>query len=108
MYHLDVRVVSIEWAWVQRGAVPPLIDMLGAEDVQLKEMAAFALGRLAQNGDNQAGIVQVRRTLVSELDLILIEALPILLSRRKTKAIRRGTEFMLPHLLIGISCGKMK
>ena len=45
---------------VQRGAVPPLIDMLGHTDVQLKEMAAFALGRLAQNPDNQAGIVQVR------------------------------------------------
>ncbi len=33
---------------VQRGAVPPLIRCW-AEDVQLKEMAAFALGRLAQN-----------------------------------------------------------
>lgn len=44
---------------VQRGAVPPLIDMLRLDDVQLKEMAAFALGRLAQNSDNQAGIVQV-------------------------------------------------
>ena len=44
---------------VQRGAVPPLITMLGSSDVQLKEMAAFALGRLAQNVDNQAGIVQV-------------------------------------------------
>ncbi len=45
---------------MQRGAVPPLIEMLGSSDVQLKEMAAFALGRLAQNSDNQAGIVQVR------------------------------------------------
>ena len=45
---------------VQRGAVPPLITMLGQTDVQLKEMGAFALGRLAQNADNQAGIVQVR------------------------------------------------
>ena len=44
---------------VQRGAAPPLIEMLRADDVQLKEMAAFALGRLAQNSDNQAGIVQV-------------------------------------------------
>ena len=43
---------------VQRGAVRPLITMLGADDAQLKEMAAFALGRLAQNGDNQAGIRQ--------------------------------------------------
>jgi Armadillo/beta-catenin-like repeat len=46
---------------VQRGAVPPLIAMLSAGDAQLKEMAAFALGRLAQNADNQAGIIQVRR-----------------------------------------------
>lgn len=46
-------------ACAQRGAVPPLIAMLGQGDVQLKEMAAFALGRLAQNADNQAGIVQV-------------------------------------------------
>lgn len=45
---------------MQRGAVPPLIAMLGQSDVQLKEMGAFALGRLAQNADNQAGIVQVR------------------------------------------------
>ena len=48
---------------VQRGAVPPLITMLGHPDVQLKEMAAFALGRLAQNQDNQAGIVQARAPL---------------------------------------------
>lgn len=33
---------------VQRGAVRPLIDMLQSTDSQLKEMAAFALGRLAQ------------------------------------------------------------
>ena len=33
---------------VQRGAVRPLIKMLDAPDPQLKEMAAFALGRLAQ------------------------------------------------------------
>jgi len=33
---------------VQRGAVPPLIEMLQSPDTQLKEMAAFALGRLAQ------------------------------------------------------------
>ena len=42
---------------VQRGAVPPLIEMLSSADAQLKEMAAFALGRLAQNSDNQAGVV---------------------------------------------------
>lgn len=41
---------------VQRGAVPPLIAMLKASDRPLKEMAAFALGRLAQTNDNQAGI----------------------------------------------------
>ena len=40
---------------VQRGAVPPLIDMLANDDNQLREMAAFALGRLAQNADNQVG-----------------------------------------------------
>lgn len=42
---------------VQRGAVPPLIEMLKNDDPQLREMAAFALGRLAQHYDNQAGIV---------------------------------------------------
>mmetsp|Transcript_4496 Transcript_4496/g.9672 ORF Transcript_4496/g.9672 Transcript_4496/m.9672 type:complete len:723 (-) Transcript_4496:189-2357(-) len=42
----------------QRGAVAPLIQMLSNDDTSLKEMAAFALGRLAQNSDNQAGIVQ--------------------------------------------------
>ena len=51
---------SLQARIVQRGAVPPLIMMLGQTDVQLKEMGAFALGRLAQNADNQAGIVQVR------------------------------------------------
>jgi hypothetical protein len=45
---------------VQRGGVPPLIRMLSSTDLALKEMAAFALGRLAQNTHNQAGIVQVR------------------------------------------------
>jgi hypothetical protein len=34
--------------------------MLSSTDLALKEMAAFALGRLAQNTHNQAGIVQVR------------------------------------------------
>lgn len=32
----------------QRGAIPPLIEMLQSSDTQLKEMSAFALGRLAQ------------------------------------------------------------
>ncbi|KAK9137279.1 hypothetical protein Sjap_007873 [Stephania japonica] len=41
---------------VQRGAVPPLIEMLQSPDVQLREMSAFALGRLAQDTHNQAGI----------------------------------------------------
>ena len=41
---------------MQRGAVPPLINMLKTNDRALREMAAFALGRLAQNTDNQAGI----------------------------------------------------
>lgn len=44
---------------VQRGAVPPLVEMLKIDDRQLREMAAFAIGRVAQNEDNQAGIVQV-------------------------------------------------
>ncbi|KAK6239205.1 hypothetical protein QUC31_004674 [Theobroma cacao] len=43
---------------VQRGAIPPLIEMLQSSDVQLQEMSAFALGRLAQDTHNQAGIVQ--------------------------------------------------
>lgn len=33
---------------VQRGAVGPLIEMLQSSDSQLREMSAFALGRLAQ------------------------------------------------------------
>ncbi|XP_059632536.1 ARM REPEAT PROTEIN INTERACTING WITH ABF2 [Cornus florida] len=41
---------------VQRGAVLPLIEMLQSPDVQLREMSAFALGRLAQDTHNQAGI----------------------------------------------------
>ncbi|GAA0161388.1 hypothetical protein LIER_17716 [Lithospermum erythrorhizon] len=41
---------------VQRGAVQPLIEMLQSPDLQLKEMSAFALGRLAQDAHNQAGI----------------------------------------------------
>ncbi|XP_062108399.1 ARM REPEAT PROTEIN INTERACTING WITH ABF2-like [Humulus lupulus] len=41
---------------VQRGAVGPLIEMLQSPDVQLREMSAFALGRLAQDTHNQAGI----------------------------------------------------
>jgi HEAT repeat protein len=33
---------------VQRGAIQPLIRMFRASDPRLREMAAFALGRLAQ------------------------------------------------------------
>ena len=33
---------------MQRGVVQPLINMLQAPDMQLREMSAFALGRLAQ------------------------------------------------------------
>jgi hypothetical protein len=43
--------------------------MLHSTEPQLKEMAAFALGRLAQNSDNQAGIVQ-SGGLVPLLDLL--------------------------------------
>ncbi|KAG6382957.1 hypothetical protein SASPL_157310 [Salvia splendens] len=39
---------------VQRGAVPPLIEMLQSSDAQLMEMSAFSLGRLAQDPHNQA------------------------------------------------------
>ncbi|KAK4257923.1 hypothetical protein QN277_007447 [Acacia crassicarpa] len=42
--------------FVQRGAVPYLIEMLQSDDVELKEMSAFALGRLAQEINNQADI----------------------------------------------------
>ena len=41
---------------VQRGAIAPLVEMLKNPDPGLREMAAFALGRLAQNADNQIGI----------------------------------------------------
>ena len=63
---------------VQRGAVPPLITMLGQTDVQLKEMGAFALGRLAQNADNQAGIVQVRSAagVITALQIVYAGYLP--------------------------------
>ncbi|GFP92288.1 arm repeat protein interacting with abf2 [Phtheirospermum japonicum] len=41
---------------VQRGALQPLLEMLQSPDTQLMEMSAFALGRLAQDTHNQAGI----------------------------------------------------
>ncbi|CAJ2633135.1 ARM REPEAT PROTEIN INTERACTING WITH ABF2-like [Trifolium pratense] len=40
----------------QRGAIKPLIDMLESSDLQLREMSTFALGRLARDSHNQAGI----------------------------------------------------
>ncbi|CAI8614194.1 unnamed protein product [Vicia faba] len=40
----------------QRGAIIPLIKMLKSPDLQLREMSTFALGRLAQDSHNQAGI----------------------------------------------------
>ncbi|XP_058748627.1 ARM REPEAT PROTEIN INTERACTING WITH ABF2-like isoform X2 [Vicia villosa] len=40
----------------QRGAINPLIKMLKSPDLQLREMSTFALGRLAQDSHNQAGI----------------------------------------------------
>ncbi|MED6106816.1 hypothetical protein PIB30_007842 [Stylosanthes scabra] len=40
----------------QRGAIQPLVGMLKSSDSQLKQMSAFALGRLAQDSHNQAGI----------------------------------------------------
>jgi hypothetical protein len=42
---------------VQRGTVRPLITMLEATDPQLPEMAAFALGRLAQVLTTAAALV---------------------------------------------------
>jgi hypothetical protein len=50
---------------VQRGAVRPLIRMLEATDPQLREMAAFALGRLAQ-------VLTTAAALVSELAEFLV------------------------------------
>ncbi len=52
---------------MQRGAVPALVRMLGMPDVSLKEMAAFALGRLAQNVDNQVRRVRAGRALPHSL-----------------------------------------
>ncbi len=43
-----VRHMNLHIYEPQRGAVQPLIRMLEASDPQLREMAAFALGRLAQ------------------------------------------------------------
>lgn len=55
--HLQVPTDDYRVKIVQRGAVPPLVHMLKTQDRSLREMAAFALGRLAQNQDNQAGIL---------------------------------------------------
>lgn len=43
-----LNIITLQVHIVQRGAVRPLIEMLQSPDVQLKEMSAFALGRLAQ------------------------------------------------------------
>lgn len=45
---LTERIEHLQIHIVQRGAVRPLIEMLQSPDVQLREMSAFALGRLAQ------------------------------------------------------------
>ena len=43
-----IDIFDLQVHIVQRGAVRPLIEMLQSSDVQLREMSAFALGRLAQ------------------------------------------------------------
>jgi hypothetical protein len=43
-----IRMRFMQMHIVQRGAVQPLIEMLQSPDTQLREMSAFALGRLAQ------------------------------------------------------------
>ncbi|CAH2072881.1 unnamed protein product [Thlaspi arvense] len=53
----------------QRGAITPLIKMLQSSDEQVMEMSAFALGRLAQDIHNQAGIGQ-REGIISLLNLL--------------------------------------
>ncbi|KAJ4877746.1 hypothetical protein Rs2_42764 [Raphanus sativus] len=53
----------------QRGAITPLIKMLQSSDEQVMEMSAFALGRLAQDTHNQAGIGQ-RGGIISLLNLL--------------------------------------
>ncbi|KAF2580061.1 hypothetical protein F2Q68_00004090 [Brassica cretica] len=53
----------------QRGAITPLIKMLESSDEQVVEMSAFALGRLAQDTHNQAGIGQ-RGGIISLLNLL--------------------------------------
>ncbi|KAL1199099.1 hypothetical protein V5N11_014599 [Cardamine amara subsp. amara] len=53
----------------QRGAITPLIKMLQSSDEQVVEMTAFALGRLAQDTQNQAGIAH-RGGIVALLNLL--------------------------------------
>ncbi|WZZ58201.1 hypothetical protein YC2023_058308 [Brassica napus] len=53
----------------QRGAITPLIKTLQSSDEQVVEMSAFALGRLAQDTHNQAGIGQ-RGGIISLLNLL--------------------------------------
>ncbi len=44
----SIKVVCFQVNVIQCGAIRPLISMLEAPDPQLCEMAAFALGHLAQ------------------------------------------------------------
>ncbi len=68
--------------------------MLGQTDVQLKEMGAFALGRLAQNADNQAGIVQVLLSLPSLAVLLKYSRLGAVVYRRDASTdVAAGTWF---------------
>ncbi|XP_010419869.1 PREDICTED: ARMADILLO BTB ARABIDOPSIS PROTEIN 1 [Camelina sativa] len=53
----------------QRGGITPLIKMLESSDEQVVEMSAFALGRLAQDAHNQAGIAH-RGGIVALLNLL--------------------------------------
>lgn len=48
MFSLYLVTIFVQVHIVQRGAVGPLIEMLQSPDSQLREMSAFALGRLAQ------------------------------------------------------------
>lgn len=48
MIYMMPKVITLQAHIVQRGAVGPLIEMLQSLEVKVKEMSAFALGRLAQ------------------------------------------------------------
>lgn len=55
---------------VQKGAVPPLIQMLKTQESSLQEMAAFALGRLAQGGGEKSPEFLAMGTVPPLLDLL--------------------------------------